>query len=116
MLASVAALPPNVRLYSNMPDVIHHFTGRLAIGLPRRVDPTSMRPNPRFDEQLATIDDVPVPTFVIYFRDSSDRWFVATDAEVETRVRLRPHASFPSGLLSEVETGSDSSHGSPRLP
>lgn len=116
MLTGVAALPPNVRLYSNMPDLIHHFTGRVAVGLPRRVDPTSMRPNPYFDEQLAAIDDVPVPTFVIYFRDSADRWFVATDAEVNARVRLRPHASFPSGLVSEVEPSSDSSLWSPSLP
>ncbi len=83
VLAAVAALPPDVTVYSNAPEAVFLLTGRAAAPLPAHTDYLSDRPRPEYDDELAAMAD----------RLSRDQGVV---------VWLRPYA-FRQRLLVRVE-------------
>jgi hypothetical protein len=55
LMEAIRQLPTTPWIYSNRADAIVACTGRRAIQLPRRHDPTQLRPNPDLPAELATI-------------------------------------------------------------
>ncbi len=55
LMAAIRQLPESPWIYSNRADAIFACTGRAAIPLPRRIDPTQGRPNGDLPEELAKI-------------------------------------------------------------
>ena len=100
------ALPRGARMYSNLPYVIFGVTGRMVRGLPLRASSTSLRPNPRFEQDVMEIGGgTRDPTYVLYF-GSGDDTGVITVKELQRRFpRARTHA-VPGGLFVEMSAGS----------
>jgi len=57
VLAAVAALPPDVAVYSNGPEAIFFLTGRSTSSLPVHTDYLSGRRRPQYRAELAAMDD-----------------------------------------------------------
>ena len=57
VLAAVAALPPDVAVYSNAPEAIFFLTGRAAAPLPAHTDYLSDRRRPEYPAERATVED-----------------------------------------------------------
>lgn len=102
MLARVSALPPEAVVYSNMPGLIYYFSKRVAIGLPWRYSPTSLLPNPRYAIELAGLSCHAAPTYVVVFKRGSDRTYVATLEDVESRQQFVTLDSMPAGYFGRV--------------
>jgi hypothetical protein len=105
LLAVVRRLPAEGRIYSNMPDAIRFLTGRDAIGLPRWISPTSRRRNPRFGAELDAIAHAAAgsPVHIVFITDH-DRWFVASERDVASRIPVARVAALPSGVIAVVRS------------
>ena len=102
LLARVRALRPDAVVYSNMPDLIYYFARRVANGLPWRRSPTSLLANPDYATELATLSCHAAPTYVVLFARGSDRDYVATLEDVETRQKFVTLDSLPAGYFGRV--------------
>jgi hypothetical protein len=69
LLSVVRAIPPDARVYSNMPYMTYAFADRVVADLPLKISQTSLKPNPQFLTQLHQIADTPdgKPIYLVFF-------------------------------------------------
>lgn len=102
VLAKAGALPREAVIYSNMPDLIYYFTGRVVYGLPWRHSPTSLLPNPNYATELSNLSHRLAPTYVVIFDRGADRTYVATVEEVGRQQHFATLDSMPGGYVGRV--------------
>ncbi|MEP6621847.1 MAG: hypothetical protein ABJE47_21165 [bacterium] len=106
LFSAIDSLPRNVRVYSNMPYLIYFATNRITTGLPRRVSPTSLRPNTRFETEMrGIVADSSNEAFVVRFTAGEELTFVASESDVESRLHVDPILDTPSGRIDRVGRG-----------
>jgi hypothetical protein len=93
LVHSARHLPPTAQVYSNDPYYLRVHTPYVAAGLPRQLDPNSLLPNARHDEQVQEICEMAAtrPTYVVLFDDpmsgdSTARADAATQSGAVTRL------------------------------
>ncbi len=103
-LGYVRALPPETTVYSNAPDWIYYYTGRLTYALPRLFSPTSLRPNADYAQELAQIAtrlDVSGGVLVLFDR-YRDRNYYPQEEALFAGLSLRLQATFADGVAYEI--------------
>ncbi len=82
LVKAAKALDPTSVVYSNAPDALLYLAHLSAQRLPVKVDPMTGRTNPSFDEAIKKMAEQAesVPTFVVYFRSVTWRWYLPTPA------------------------------------
>jgi hypothetical protein len=90
LMAAIRQLPESPWVYSNRADAIFACTGRAAIPLPRRIDPTQGRPNADLPEELAKISRQIQRRwgYVVIMRRSGPDYLIAEE-ELRSVGRLR---------------------------
>jgi len=100
ILQIVRRLPPNSRIYCNVPSVVFHLTGRFASGVPDIGNFRAGGVNPDYDAQIAILKRAlsEPDSVLVYLKRFESRSFQPTEAD------LVQHLS-----LLKVETGKDGS-------
>lgn len=102
VLATVAALPPSVPVYTDGPDAVFLLTGRRTESLPRHHDLLTGEARPGYERELATMADRLRRDggVVVWFSPFAFRsGFLPTPADVEREVPLTPVQRDEVGVL-----------------
>lgn len=102
VLATVAALPPSVPVYTDGPDAVFLLTGRRTESLPRHHDLLSGEARPSYERELATMADRlrRDAGVVVWFSPFAFRsGFLPTPADVERQVPLTPVQRDDVGIV-----------------
>lgn len=99
-LAAVRALPTELKLYSNGSDAIRFLTGGVALALPRKAEPESLRANPGYGAQLEAIRTVVAQgaAAVASFDLITWRCYLPSRADLDKR-GFPPPQAFDDGAL-----------------
>ncbi len=87
----IEALPADTVVYSNNPEVIYLYTGRMTGRLPFTYDFTSLEPNPDLDAEIAAMAEQLEAThgYVVYFSDKLRDHVIPPD-ELAAQLNLTP--------------------------
>jgi hypothetical protein len=98
-LAWIDALPRNVSIYSNSPELIAFHNRRAARPLPTRYSPTSLLPNADLDRDVAVLQtDLHRGAIVIYFT-RNPRSYLLSATDLEQRYQLPARLRLPDGTV-----------------
>jgi hypothetical protein len=102
LLARVRSLPSGAAVYSNMPDLIYYFTGRVVHGMPQRFSPTSLRANANFDGEVAGMSRDGLATYVVLFDAGSDRPYAASLGDLRSHLSNIRVDTMSGGYFSQL--------------
>jgi hypothetical protein len=91
IVAEVRALPEHAIIYSDAPDLIYLLDGRATSSIPETEDFSTLKSNPRFDEQINEIRRTLSTRggYVVYIRGLGREGFVPSEADLKSRLSLR---------------------------
>jgi len=100
-IARIRSLPADAAIYSNGHDAIYYLTGRRAIYLPQKVNMITGRANENYEAQLKQIaaDLQAGGGVLVYFNTLSERWFLPTAEELESKLAWNKREAFADGTI-----------------
>ncbi len=100
-LAKLDLLPPATIIYSNAPEVLYVLRGVPAAMIPRKVDPHTSEPNPRFASEIdrLKLKLLEHQAALIFFYRVNWRWYLPSAGEVEEAMGMPPWARGRDGLI-----------------
>jgi hypothetical protein len=105
LIEQVKALPPATLVYSNGADAIYALTGRPAATIPRRVDPTSVRPNERYMYELAEMKSrlEDQGAVLVHFETITGRWYLPSESELREQLSFSVLATGKDGTIYTIQ-------------
>lgn len=101
ILLAVRRLPSDRIVYSNAPDAIYVVDGRATSSLPETQDFSTLKANPRFDDQMAEVDRTLHTRggYVVYVRGLSRSSFLPSEQQVRRQLGLRLVQATADGAI-----------------
>ncbi len=100
-IAFTKTLPPDRALYSNGIDAIHFWTGREALRIPAKTDPTNWKNNVEFEREVNAMRNelIEKHAVVIYLDKITWRWYLPSKDELESVHKLPVLVRLDDGVI-----------------
>jgi hypothetical protein len=100
-IAFIRSLANNVDIYSNGTDILSFLTGNQSLPIPRKTNSTTMMANLHYDEEIKVMceDIVENKALLVYFNQITWRWYLPSQAEIESTCHLPVLQHFADGTV-----------------
>lgn len=103
-IAFIKSVPDNIKVYSNERHAIGFLTNKKTTSLPRRMNPYTLKPNPKFKEELRAIGkECKEEGALLVYLNTSQRSHLPTLSEVESIGNLPVLRRLADGVVYGVE-------------
>jgi hypothetical protein len=101
----LTSLPESRPLFSNAVDATHFLSGKTALRLPAKVDPTNGKQNAEFEREMNTLRNELIENraVVVYFDKVTWRWYLPTRDELEHVYALPVLVRLDDGVIFGIE-------------
>ncbi len=101
ILDEIDQIPEEIKIYTNVPDVVYLFTRRATAMLPEIENANTRQRNPDYDSEMTTMREELEggSAALLYLRGISWRWYLPTEAELLAALNSAPVAEGEYGFM-----------------